>query len=41
MQYQKRLEEIARRFEELTAQMADPVIINDQEQYRKIAKAQI
>jgi peptide chain release factor 1 len=40
MQYQKRLEEIARRFEELTAQMADPAIINDQEQYRKIAKAQ-
>ena len=40
MEYQNRLEEIERHFEELTAQMADPAIINDQAQYRKIAKAQ-
>ena len=40
MQYQKRLDEAERRFEELTAQMADPAIINDPAQYRKIAKAQ-
>jgi len=39
MEYQKRLQESERRFEELTAQMADPAIINDQSQYRKIAKA--
>jgi peptide chain release factor 1 len=39
MEYQKRLEETERRFDELTAQMTDPAIINDQAQYRKIAKA--
>jgi peptide chain release factor 1 len=39
MQYQKRLEETERRFDELTAQMADPAVINDPAQYRKIAKA--
>jgi peptide chain release factor 1 len=40
MQYQQRLEETERRFEALTAQMADPAVINDSAQYRKVAKAQ-
>ncbi len=40
MQYQKRLDEAEKRFEELTAQMADPAVINDSGQYRKVAKAQ-
>lgn len=40
MQYSSRLEELERRFEELTSQMADPVLINDSENYRKTAKAQ-
>jgi peptide chain release factor 1 len=39
MQYRPRLDESERRFDELTAQMADPAIINDTAQYRKIAKA--
>jgi peptide chain release factor 1 len=39
MQYQSRLDEAERRFDELTAQMADPAIISDTGQYRKIAKA--
>ena len=38
MKYSKKLEEIEDRFEQLTSQMADPAIINDPEQYRKIAK---
>jgi len=29
MQYKQRLDEIERRFDELTAQMADPAVIND------------
>jgi peptide chain release factor 1 len=41
MQYQQRLEEAERRFDELTAQMADPAVINDSTQYRKVAKARI
>ena len=40
MQYQERLDEAEARFNELTAQMADPAVINDSEQYRKVAKAQ-
>jgi peptide chain release factor 1 len=40
MQYQQRLEEAEARYNELTVQMADPAVINDSEQYRKIAKAQ-
>ena len=40
MQYQERLDEAEARYNELTAQMADPAVINDAEQYRKIAKAQ-
>src|SRR5579871_3354143 len=39
MQYSQRLDDIERRFEELTAQMADPSIISDAEVYRKTAKA--
>jgi peptide chain release factor 1 len=39
MQYQSRLDEAERRFDELTSQMADPAIISDTGQYRKIAKA--
>jgi peptide chain release factor 1 len=40
MQYAQKLDEIERKFEELTAQMADPAVINDSAQYRKITKAQ-
>src|SRR3982750_81407 len=40
MQYQDRLNEAESRFNELTARMADPVVINDADQYRKTAKAQ-
>jgi peptide chain release factor 1 len=40
MQYQDRLEEAEARYNALTAQMADPAVINDPEQYRKAAKAQ-
>ncbi|MBV9399913.1 MAG: peptide chain release factor 1 [Bryobacterales bacterium] len=40
MQYQQRLDEAERRFEELTAQMADPAVINDPSLYRKVSKAQ-
>src|SRR5579871_4064412 len=39
MQYSQRLDEIERRFDELTAQMADPSVINDGDAYRKIAKS--
>jgi peptide chain release factor 1 len=39
MQYQKKLDQIEKHFEELTAQMADPAVISDGEQYRKISKA--
>jgi peptide chain release factor 1 len=38
MQYAQRLDNTEQRFEELTAQMADPAVINDGEAYRKIAK---
>ena len=40
MQYKERLEEAEARFEELTARMADPAVINDADSYRKVAKAQ-
>ena len=40
MQYRDRLDEAEARYNELTAKMADPAIINDSEQYRKTAKAQ-
>jgi peptide chain release factor 1 len=40
MLYQQKLEDVERRFEGLTAQMADPEIIADGAQYRKISKQQ-
>jgi peptide chain release factor 1 len=40
MQYRERLEESEILFNDLTAKMADPVVINDSDQYRKTAKAQ-
>jgi peptide chain release factor 1 len=39
MEFTRQLEDVEKRFESLTAQMADPAIINDPEQYRKTAKA--
>jgi peptide chain release factor 1 len=39
MIYANKLEHIEKHFEELTAQMADPAVISDGEQYRKISKA--
>ena len=40
MQYAQKLEQLEKRYEELTAQMADPAVISDAEQYRKVTKAQ-
>jgi peptide chain release factor 1 len=40
MQFSQRLEEMERRFEALTEQMADPAVINDSAQYRTVTKAQ-
>jgi peptide chain release factor 1 len=40
MEYRDRLDEAQARYDELTARMADPSVINDPEQYRKTAKAQ-
>ncbi len=40
MQYQQKLDAIERHFEELTDQMADPSVIADSAQYRKVSKAQ-
>jgi peptide chain release factor 1 len=39
MQYQDQLEQAEARYDELTAQMADPQVLSDPEQYRKTAKA--
>jgi peptide chain release factor 1 len=39
MQYTQKLDELEKHFEELTAQMADPTVISDGEQYRKVTKA--
>ncbi len=39
MDLQKQLEEVERRFEDLSSQMADPEVIADPEAYRKSAKA--
>lgn len=38
MQYTEKLDEIEKKYEELESQMADPVIISDASQYRKITK---
>jgi peptide chain release factor 1 len=40
MQYRDKLDQLESRFEQLTAQMADPSVTNDQEAFRKTAKAQ-
>ncbi len=40
MQFKERLDQAEARYNELTARMADPAVINDSEQYRKTAKAQ-
>jgi len=40
MQFVPRLEQLEKRFDELTHQMADPAVIADAEQYRKITKTQ-
>jgi peptide chain release factor 1 len=40
MEYAHKLEEIERRFEDLTAQMADPTVISDLDKYRQVAKNQ-
>jgi len=39
MQFIQRLEQIEKRFDELNAQMADPAVIADSDQYRKVTKA--
>jgi peptide chain release factor 1 len=40
MQYAQRLDELERRFEELTVKMADASLINEPQEYRKVSKAQ-
>jgi peptide chain release factor 1 len=40
MNYQHRLDEAETRYNELTARMSDPAVINDGEQYRRVAKAE-
>jgi peptide chain release factor 1 len=39
VQFSEKLDQIERRFEQLTAQLADPIVINDGDAYRKAAKA--
>jgi len=39
MHFLPKLDQLEKRFDELTQQMADPAVIGDAEQYRKIAKA--
>jgi peptide chain release factor 1 len=39
MQFVPKLEQLEKRFDELTEQMADPGVIGDADQYRKVAKA--
>jgi len=40
MQFVPKLEQLEKRFDELTHQMADPAVISDSDQYRKVTKAQ-
>jgi peptide chain release factor 1 len=40
MQYRDKLEALANKYDALTAQMADPAIISDPAEYRKVSKAQ-
>ena len=39
MQYRQKLDDIEKRFDELNARMADPAVISDADQYRKVTKA--
>ena len=39
MKYREKLDKLETRFEEITAQMADPDVISDGDQYRKVSKA--
>ncbi|HWB83687.1 MAG TPA: peptide chain release factor 1 [Bryobacteraceae bacterium] len=39
MQFIQKLEQLEKRFEGINAQMADPAVIGDPEQYRKVAKS--
>jgi peptide chain release factor 1 len=39
MQFTQKLDQLEERFEDLTRQLADPEVIGDGEQYRKVAKA--
>src|SRR3954452_19800987 len=38
-QYAQKLDQIEKHFQELTNQMADPAVISDGDQYRKVSKA--
>src|SRR5438270_5745827 len=40
MQFAQKLEHLEKRFQGLTDQMADPAVISDSDQYRKVTKAQ-
>jgi peptide chain release factor 1 len=40
MQFAQKLEHLEKRFQALTDQMADPAVISDSDQYRKVTKAQ-
>ena len=40
MQFAQKLAQLEKRFEELTTQMADPAVISDSDQYRKVTKEQ-
>src|SRR5579871_3028619 len=40
MQFVQKLEQLEKRFEELTQQMADPAVIADNDRYRKVTKEQ-
>ncbi len=39
MQFREKLEQLEKRFDELNRQMADPTVIGDADQYRKVTKA--
>jgi peptide chain release factor 1 len=39
MQYTRKLDDLEKHFEEVTLQMADPAVISDGDQYRKVSKA--
>src|ERR1700733_11484458 len=40
MQFSQKLDQLEKRFDELNAQMADPSVISDAAEYRKVTKAQ-